>query len=63
MAFTLFYNDTCPRCRKPLMRGVVEPHPSRPDLALNNFQCANCGPVKTKIISLEPNKPSPERRT
>ena len=29
-------------------------HPSRRDLALHNFQCADCGPVKTKIISLTP---------
>src|ERR1700675_2476688 len=35
-------------------QGAIEVHPSRRDLALHNFQCADCGPVKTKIISLTP---------
>jgi hypothetical protein len=31
-----------------------ELHPSNPELALENFVCSKCGPVKTKIISLRP---------
>lgn len=61
MSLNLFFNETCPKGRKPIMQGVVEPHPSRRDVALENFACADCGPVKTKIISLKPNKPSAER--
>jgi hypothetical protein len=38
------------------MQSAVELHPSRRDIALENFVCADCGPVKTKIISLKPNK-------
>jgi hypothetical protein len=36
------------------MQAVIEAHPSRRDLALHNFHCDDCGPIKTKIISLEP---------
>jgi len=54
MAFSLYVDDTCPKCHKPTMRAVVELHPSNPDLALQNFECAACGPVKTKIVSLKP---------
>jgi hypothetical protein len=54
MSLILSSGEICPKCRKPLMQGVVEAHPSRRDLALHNFQCADCGPVKTKIIPLTP---------
>jgi hypothetical protein len=60
MSLTVFFNETCPRCFKPIMRGVIEPHPSRRDLALQNFQCAECGVVKTKVHSLKPGEPSPD---
>jgi hypothetical protein len=52
MSLVLSSGEICPKCRKALMQGVVEAHPSRRDLALHNFQCADCGPVKTKVISL-----------
>jgi hypothetical protein len=39
------------------MQAIIEPHPTRPDLALQNFECADCGPIKTRILSL---KPAPE---
>ena len=52
MAFNLNVDDICPKCRKPTMQAVVELHPTNPDLALQDFHCADCGPVKTKIISL-----------
>jgi hypothetical protein len=60
MSFMLFVDDTCPKCRKPIKQTTIELHPTRRDLALHNFQCADCGPVKTKIISLKPEKPSAE---
>jgi ssDNA-binding Zn-finger/Zn-ribbon topoisomerase 1 len=60
MSFTLYVDDTCPKCRKPTMQAVVELHPTNPDLALQNFECAECGPVKTKVILLKSGTPSPE---
>jgi hypothetical protein len=54
MSFTLYVDDNCPKCRKPTMQAVVELHPTNPDLALQNFECTDCGPVKAKIISLAP---------
>jgi hypothetical protein len=43
-----------------MMQAVIERHPSRHDLAFHNFTCLNCGPVKTKIISLNPGESAPE---
>jgi hypothetical protein len=60
MSFTLFVDDTCPKCRKPVRLAVIEPHPSRRDLAIHNFECADCGLVKAKIYSLKPGAPAPE---
>jgi len=60
MSLVLSSGEVCPRCHKALMQGVVEAHPSRRDLALHNFQCGNCGPVRTKIIPLRPGEPPPE---
>jgi hypothetical protein len=51
MTFNLFFNEPCPKCHKPLMQGVIEAHPSTPHLALQNFEWADCGPVKTKVLS------------
>jgi hypothetical protein len=59
MSLTFYSNDACPKCSKPTLQSVIEPHPSRRDLALQNFQCAKCGPIKTNILSLIPSKPSP----
>ena len=61
MTFILFTGGRCPRCRKPIMQGDIEPHPSRPDLALQNFKCADCGPVKTIVLSLKPIVPHSEQ--
>jgi len=60
MSLTMFYRETCPKCHKPMMQAVIEPHPTRGDLALQNFECADCGPVRTKIYSLRPGEPPPE---
>jgi RNase P subunit RPR2 len=54
MSLTVFVSEKCPRCYKPLMQSEIARHPTRTDLALQNFTCAECGPVKTKSISLKP---------
>jgi hypothetical protein len=53
MSFDLLANDPCPKCRKPITISTIESHPNRNDVALHNFACAECGPVRTKIISLK----------
>jgi hypothetical protein len=59
MSLIFHLNDPCPKCGKPTMQAEIELHPTRSDLAVHNFQCANCGPVKSKILSLKP----PPRRS
>jgi uncharacterized Zn finger protein len=61
MSLNLPYNDPCPRCGKLTMQSVIEPHPRRNDIAIQNFHCADCGPVKTRVLSLEPVKSSSEK--
>jgi len=34
------------------MQAVIDPHPRSRDLALHKFHCANCGPIRTEILSL-----------
>jgi transposase-like protein len=59
-AMLIEVTDTnCPRCRKPIRFAAIEPHPSRSDIAHQNYQCEDCGPVLTKVISLRPDKPGP----
>jgi hypothetical protein len=60
MAFTLDVYDACPKCRKATMRAVVQLHSTNPNLALQNFECAECGPVRTKILSIKPSVPPAE---
>jgi hypothetical protein len=60
MSLNLNYNDPCPRCGKPTMQSKIEPHPTRTDVAIQDFHCADCGPVKSVVHSLKPDKPSPE---
>ena len=50
MSFDLYMNDTCPRCCKPIERAVVEQHPTRRDLSVHKFKCADCGIVKSKVL-------------
>jgi len=54
MSLTLFVDDTCPICRNSVMQSVIEPHPTRRDLALHKFECVDCGPVRTETIVLGP---------
>ena len=60
MSLNLYFNEPCPKCRKPIMQSVIEPHPGRTDVAILNFHCADCGPIKTVVLSLKPGKPSSE---
>jgi len=54
MVFSNRVLDTCPRChRQVLMLFEFEPHPSNQNLALQNFTCPSCGPVRTKILSMK----------
>jgi hypothetical protein len=54
MPLTLFVADTCPKCHKPIRLSVIDVHPDRPDLAIHNFECDDCGAVKAKVYSLKP---------
>jgi phage FluMu protein Com len=58
MSLTLFIDDTCPRCRKPVKLSVIEAHPTSRHLAIHNYQCIDCGPVLAKVISLKQDEPS-----
>ena len=33
-----------------------EPHPTRTDIALHSFECMDCGPVRTRAVSLRADK-------
>lgn len=57
-SMNLTYDEACPKCGALTMRSAVELHPSRYDVAIQNFHCASCGPVKTRTISLKPGRPS-----
>jgi hypothetical protein len=54
MSLTFSIDDVCPKCRGPVRLATIEAHPDRRDLAVHNYQCADCGPVRAKIISLKP---------
>jgi hypothetical protein len=53
MSLTIFIDDTCPRCCKPVKLTLIEPHPSDRDLAIHNCHCVGCGPVRARIIPLK----------
>jgi hypothetical protein len=54
-------SERCPKCGKPVGTAIVERHPTRTDVALYSYECAACGPVKTKVVSLRPGKGEPEK--
>jgi uncharacterized Zn finger protein len=54
MSIALYSTNPCPKCGAVKMRSVIEAHPDRDDLALHNFYCAECGPIKTEVLSLKP---------
>jgi hypothetical protein len=41
------------------MHAVIDRHPTKRDFAVHKLECAQCGRVKTQILSLKPRKPSP----
>jgi uncharacterized Zn finger protein len=43
-------NAICPSCGKKITLGVVEPHPTHPEIELHTYRCVDCGPVKTTSI-------------
>ena len=57
MSLSLLIDTTCPKCRKPVKVRAIELHPARRSLAIQYFQCADCGDVEAKFISLKPLKP------
>jgi hypothetical protein len=56
MPLTFAVDEICPKCRKAVKLAVIDLHPTNPDLAVHNFECIDCGPVRAKIISLKPGK-------
>jgi C4-type Zn-finger protein len=53
MTFVSSFKETCPLCHRLVtMQSEIEAHPSNPKLALQNFSCPECGPVRTRIHSL-----------
>ncbi len=54
MSLALHDLNRCTKCGQVKMHSVIEAHPRDNDLALHRFYCADCGPVKTEIISVKP---------
>jgi len=61
MSLTLFTNEPCPKCRKPIRQTTIDVHPTSRNLALHIYKREDCGPVKTKVISMTKKGPPPER--
>jgi hypothetical protein len=59
MSVELFMNDPCPKCHRPLRQTTVTPHPTSRDLAIHNFECADCGLVKSRILLVKPGESIP----
>ena len=60
MSMTLYTNEPYPRCGKTIRQTTIDLHPTRAGLAIHNFECVDCGLVKSKVYSLEPGKSPPE---
>jgi hypothetical protein len=58
MSLFVYIDDACPKCRTKIHHSVIDPHPTNRDLAIHKFECVDCGVVKTKIISIKPQKKS-----
>jgi hypothetical protein len=56
MPYRLFNDIPCPKCHKPVKVCAIELHSARRELAIQYFQCADCGDVEAKFISLKPFK-------
>ena len=60
MSFDICMNDTCPNCSKPIKLVSIKPHAASIELVVHKFECADCGPVATKILFREQNDSAPE---
>jgi hypothetical protein len=49
MSSTLFIDTPCPKCLKPVKACAIELHLTRRELAIQYFQCADCGDVEAKF--------------
>jgi uncharacterized Zn finger protein len=58
MPLNIAVDEKCPRCGKPITVAVIDLHPTRLDKAIESFECAGCGYVKTAVLSLRSNKKS-----
>ena len=47
----------CPSCSKPVTLATIAPDPTHPDIAHLNYECADCGPVMLRVVSMQSNKP------
>jgi hypothetical protein len=47
----------CPRCHKPITVATIERDPTRNDIAHHTYECADCGPVMMRAVSLLVVKP------
>jgi hypothetical protein len=54
MSLSFYFSGPCYRCGSPTMHAAIERHPTDPDLAVQKFHCASCGPIKIEILSLKP---------
>ena len=54
MSLSFYFNNPCHRCGLPMVHATIDRHPAVRDLALHKFYCANCGPIKTEVLSLKP---------
>jgi RNase P subunit RPR2 len=48
----------CPRCHKAIAATTIERYRTREEQVHYNYQCPDCGPVLTKIISLRADTPT-----
>jgi hypothetical protein len=60
MPLNFLVREPCPKCGRPLMKAVIEAHPTDRTIAIHNLYCGDCGAVRTSVISLTPNKPTKE---
>jgi hypothetical protein len=47
-------NETCPRCGKPVSLAIVEPHPTRTDIALHSYECMDCARPRKNASCVAP---------
>ena len=51
-----FIDTPYPKCHEPVKVRAIELHLARRELAIQYFQCADCGDVEAKLTSLKPFK-------